>query len=126
MNAKPCLALSLIVYLTAVCGQPPSGQLPLEQVLLPPGFQINLYASQPIPGARQLAVSEQASKDFPDAVIVYVGSNQQDWYTSPALMEARNGQGRVSKLMLACFQADGLISPQSTFLLHLYAPAGTS
>lgn len=46
-------------------------QLALEQISLPPGFQIHLYAEQPVPGARHMALG--LARD--NTTIVYVSSN---------------------------------------------------
>lgn len=43
----------------------------MNDVILPPGFSIDLYYSSEVPFARQLALSEG---DNGNAIIVYVGS----------------------------------------------------
>lgn len=48
--------------------------LPLEDIVLPPGFSIQLYADRSVPEARQLALSQGKNSGFPNATIVYVGS----------------------------------------------------
>ena len=65
--------LLLAAVLPLVCCQS-LGSLPLNLVELPPGFSIALYTTTAIPAARQLALSKGFNSDYPDAIIVYVGS----------------------------------------------------
>ena len=69
------LVLAAVFTVAFVAGQRRrDDEVSLDQIQLPPGFSIELYAPEPVPSARGLAVSSGASQQFPEAVIVYVGS----------------------------------------------------
>lgn len=81
---RTLLVLALLAPL--VLGQPavqPS-QLPLSLITLPEGFNISLYTDQTVTDARQLALSQGFNSEFPNAVIIYVGSNGPDGVVSGA------------------------------------------
>ena len=48
--------------------------LPYDSIQLPPGFKIEPFSPYSVPSARQLALSQGTDPEFPDAHIVYVGS----------------------------------------------------
>lgn len=62
--------------------------LPLNEIKLPPGFHIALYAREEVPSARSLALSGGSNQN---ATIVYVGSDDP----------APNGTVRLSHWGLA-------------------------
>lgn len=65
-------ALGLFASLELVTAQFGQLALPqLEQISLPPGFQIDLYAEQLVPGARHMALGLALD----NTTIVYVSSN---------------------------------------------------
>lgn len=91
---RTLLVLALLAPL--VLGQPavqPS-QLPLSLITLPEGFNISLYTDQTVTDARQLALSQGFNSEFPNAVIIYVGSNGPDGVVS-ALVDP-TGTGNIT------------------------------
>ena len=70
-------ALAALLAVTAQRSPPPPpspAALPLGSIRLPAGFEIQLYTTLAVPGARQLALSQGKNTKYPKAVIVYVGT----------------------------------------------------
>ena len=63
-----------VALLRAATGQLQTAYVPLSLLQLPPGFNISLYAPETMPNARQMTLSRGFNPEYPDAVIVYVGS----------------------------------------------------
>lgn len=102
------LLIATTLLAVVLCGSAAGQDLPrvdnevkLDLIKLPPGFSIEVYASQPVPSARMLTVSSGGSQQYPNAVIAYVGSISFN-YTQET--EEDVGNGRVSCLICKSWQ----------------------
>ncbi len=94
---------AVLVVLACSVWQPCAGaapNLPLEKIKLPPGYKIELYVQDSIPGARSLVLSPARA----NGVIVFVGSTAGKVY---AIVD-KNGDGRAD---FVCVLIDNLQAP---------------
>ena len=92
------LLLCLACLAAGWAASTPPSQLPLQDLVLPPGFSVHLYAA--VPGARELALSRSTSSGLP--VVVYVGTTGDPGSVYALVdLDGTGSQGRLATAFVA-------------------------